>query len=371
VLGSALWTAWLSGIWQVQGGDYAKDYAASMNALLAGRVGAFVANLPTNGAGGSVLLRAPFALLGKWLGSDQLAIFRFGTLGCLLVLGFVGVWLAVRLPEPRVPTSTRLGLVAIYAGAPALLEAVFYGHPEEPLGAALAVAAVVLAGEGRSRLAGLALGLAVINKPWGVLALAPVLLVAGGAWRVALLSAGVVVGGWFLVIGLVDPARLSLAIHGAETSLVAHPQELWWPLAHNVELYPRPPAFLGAHARQIAVALAVVPALWLARRSHRHRVPVTTQTALALLSFGFALRCLLEPATHDYYQLPLVVALAAWELRARRSVAISLAVLVVLAVDFRRLNEAAAVVPFVVYLAVLLPVCRLLVAHMRGVGDGR
>ncbi len=171
VVGIAAWTAWFGGTWQVDGGDYSKDYAPAMNALLVGHLGAFFGNLPTNGAGGSVLLRAPFALLGKLAVGDQLTIYRFGSLACLLVLGALGLWLARDMRRRELPIPVCVGLVAIFAGAPALLEAVYYGHPEEPLGAALAIAAVALAGSKRPLLAGVLLGAGVfikrgVSSPW-------------------------------------------------------------------------------------------------------------------------------------------------------------------------------------------------------------
>jgi hypothetical protein len=361
----ALWSAWAGGRWQaIGGGDYSKDYAPAMNALLGGHLGAFFANLPINGAGGSVLLRAPFALLGKTLVGGQIAIFRFGTLACLLALGALGLWLARDLYRRGIALSTCVGVLALYACIPALLEAVFYGHPEEPLGAALAVAAVLLAGESRPLLAGALLGAAVINKPWGVLAIGPVLLCSQGQWTRVLLPAAGIVAAWFLAAALVDPARFLLSVHGAETSIVAHPQDLWWPLAHAVGLYRVPPAILSAHARQLAVALALAIAAALAVRARRLRTPLDTERCLALLAFGFALRCLLEPSPHDYYLLPFVVALAAWEARTRGSVAVSLTAAILLALDFRRLEEATAAVPFLLYLTVILPICALLLVAM-------
>ena len=335
-----------------------------MNALLDGHLGSFFASLPTNGAGGSVLLRAPFALLGKGLAGDQLTIFRFGALACLLALGGLGLWLAQDMRRRGIALSSCLGLVALYTCVPVLLEAVYYGHPEEPLGAALAIAAVLMAGADRPALAGSLLGMAVINKPWGVLALGPVLLCAPDRRVRVLLPAGAILGSWLLAAGLIAPARLLLSIHGAETSIVAHPQNLWWPLAHTVRLYPLPPAILSAHARQLAVALALITAAMLAVRARRSRAPVGLERCLALLAFGFALRCLLEPSPHDYYELPFVVALAAWEIRARGSVSLSLIAAILLALDFRRLEEATATVPFVLYLAVLLPICALLLFSM-------
>jgi len=361
----SLLSAWSEGGRQaVMGGDYSKDYAPAMNALLGGHLGAFFANLPTNGAGGSVLLRAPFALVGRIVAGDQLAIFRFGALACLLALGAMGLWLARDMYRRGTPRATCIGVIALYACVPALLEAVFYGHPEEPLGAALAVAAVLAAGADRPLLAGMLLGAVVMNKPWGVLAIGPVLLCAPGQWRRVLLPSAAIVGVWLLSAGLVAPARLLLSVHGAETSIVAHPQDLWWPLAHTVGLYPLPPAILSAHARQLAVALALATAAVLALRARRAHAPVGIERCLALLAFGFALRCVLEPSPHDYYLLPFVVALAAWEVRARGSVAMSLTAAILLALDFRRLEEAPATIPFLLYLAVLLPLCALLLAGM-------
>jgi hypothetical protein len=274
--------------------------------------------------------------------------------------------LAADMRRKGAPLPTRLGVVALYAAAPALLEAVYYGHPEEPLGAALTVAAVLVAASERPVLAGCLLGAAVINKPWGVFALGPVLLCAPRQHLRVLLPAGAIVGGWFTVAAVTAPSRFLLAVHGAETSIVAHPQDLWWPLAHTVGFYPLPPAIISAHARQLAVVLALVTAVALAIRARRSRTPLSADGALALLAFGFALRCLLEPATHDYYQLPFVVALAAWETRARRSVAISLVATVVLAFDFGRLDEYTGAIPFAVYLAVLLPICALLSGELLG-----
>jgi hypothetical protein len=359
-------TAWSGDALQVSGGDYSKDYEPAMNALLAGHLGGFFATIPVNGAGGSVLLRAPFAGLGRLLGGDELLSFRLGALACLLALGALAVWLARDQRRRGVPLAARIGLVALCAAAPALLEAVSLGHPEEPLGAALCLAAVLAAGSDRALLAGALLGAAVINKPWGVLAIGPVLLCAPTGRRGLLIAlAGAIVGCWLASAALIDPARLLRSLHGAEASIVAHPQDLWWPLSHMDGLYAVPPSLLASHARQLAVALGMAAAVALAARALRTRTPVETGRCLALLAFGFALRCLLEPSNHGYYQIPLLVALVAWELHVRRSVAISLAATFLLALDFGRLNESAtATTSYVLYLAVLAPICALLIAAM-------
>ena len=368
VIGVAVATVWSGAdASQVTGGDYAMDYQTAMNALLGGHMGAFFAHLPTNGAGGSLLLRAPFAGLAKLFGGGQLLIFRLGALACLLALGALGVWLAGRMRRRGIALGARVGLVALCAATPTLLEAVSLGHPEEPLGAALCVAAVLAADRDRPLLAGLLLGAAVINKPWGVLAVGPVLLCAPAQLRRIVGPAAAIVGCWLAAGALVAPGRMLAALHGAETSIVAHPQDLWWPLSHMDGLYSVPPALLSAHARQLAVALALASAVALALRALRSSAPLGVRQCLALLAFGFALRCLLEPSSHDYYQLPLLIALAIWEVYARRAVTIALAATLLLTLDFGRLNESAtATASYLLYLAVLLPVCVMLLADLVG-----
>ncbi|HXW58343.1 MAG TPA: hypothetical protein VEJ23_02570, partial [Solirubrobacteraceae bacterium] len=359
-------TAWQGDAWQVRGGDYSADYAASTNALLVGRIGAFFAHLPVNGAGGSILLRAPFSELGRLIIGDQLAIYRFGALMCLLALGALGLYLAADTRRGALPWAAVVGVIALLAGAPAALEAVVFGHPEEALGAALCVGAVLAADAGAPGVAGAALGLALVNKPWGVLAVAPVLLCARAQWRRALWPAATILGCWLLADLLVAPSHALLTVAGAQASIVAHPQDVWWPLSHMDGLYPVPPALLADHARTLAVLLALVAAGALVLRARGARIAIDGRRCLALLALGFALRCLLDPSDHVYYELPFVVALGAWELRAHRSLVISLATTILLRLDFGRLGQDAATIPYVLYLAIVLPLCAMLLADLLG-----
>ena len=63
-----------------------------------------------------------------------------------------------------------------FSANPVTLYALQDGHAEELLGAVLCVAAVLAAQRGRGGLAALALGLAIANKQWALLAIGPVLL---------------------------------------------------------------------------------------------------------------------------------------------------------------------------------------------------
>jgi len=57
------------------------------------------------------------------------------------------------------------------------MRALEIGHPEEVLEGVLCVAALLAAGANRAPLAGVFLGLAIANKPWAVLAAAPMVIV--------------------------------------------------------------------------------------------------------------------------------------------------------------------------------------------------
>ena len=298
-------------------GDYPQQFAAPISALIGGHpVGMFAAS-PIEGAGGSVPLTAPAALIAKLFGAGSLGSFRMVALYCILACALVGLVLArnaIRRGVPRLAAATALGLFVL---TPAVLEAVRFGHPEEALGAALCIAAVLLAGGNRPALAGVALGLAAMNKPWGILAAAPALLAApGGRVRLGLAAAAIVVG-WEGAFALLAPGRFSEMIAWASSPIVAHPYNVWWPLAH---LRPEPgvtptyfaPGLLARHGRELTAVLAPVLAIPLARRPGR-----SLDGCLALLALVLLARCLLDPGDHIYYHVPFVLALAAWEVRTR------------------------------------------------------
>ena len=123
VLLAAVYVAWLGFRVQTMG-DYPVDYAPAMNALLAGHVSAFFNHLPTNGAGASLLLRVPGALLGKLLIGGQHAVFRFGALECMLLVGVLGLYLAHRMRIAGQPRRARLCVVGLLLAVPAILDAI-------------------------------------------------------------------------------------------------------------------------------------------------------------------------------------------------------------------------------------------------------
>ena len=365
VLG-AVWVAWLGFRTQVMG-DYRNWFAPSTNALLAGHVGSFFSLLPTDGAGGSVLLRAPFSLLGKELVGGQRAIFRFGALACVLATVATALPLIRTMREAGRPPLARAALVALFLLTPAVLDAIFFGHPEEPLGAALCIGSVLLAAGGRSDLAGGLLGLAIINKPWGVLAVLPALLAARGG-RIRLLGiAALIAGGWTAATYVGSPSNFRHSLLTSSSAVVAHPQDLWWPLARlhvaagNTPWYS-PPALVGAHARMLAVLAAIPLAVPIARRRERG-----ADDALALLALLFLLRCALDPSNHVYYQVPFVLVFAAWEARVRGAPLLSLASLGGFWFVFHTVSGTGSLTAqFIAYTALVTPLAALLVAVILG-----
>ncbi len=351
-------------------GDYRAEAAPAMHALLAGHLHGFFALQPPYG--GSLLLRAPFALLAKALGGGELAIYRGGALLCVLACGLLGALLATRLRRPGQGLALWLLPLLLCALAPLITDAIRYGHPEEALGGALCVGAVLLAADGRSTLAGLALGLAIVNKQWAVLALIPALLAVpaiGGRLRGRLRLFG-------LAAGL--PAAQLLAVHlelrggafglvsGAQQAGYAHSFDIWWPLAHasrhlGVGSPPfwitnwSPPALIASHAHELIVVLCVPLALLTVGR-RGWRLPV--DLSLALLALLFLLRCMLDPQDLFYYHLPFVLALVAWEAHVRRGVPwLSVGALVLLYVVFNVVgaSDAHTWAGFATYLAVTVP----------------
>src|SRR5437870_8143913 len=83
-------------------GDYPTDAGPTIDALLHGDLHRALASQPIMGAF-AVLVRLPFAALAKALGGGELAVYRLGSLPCLLALGLLGLALAREMLKRGVP----------------------------------------------------------------------------------------------------------------------------------------------------------------------------------------------------------------------------------------------------------------------------
>jgi hypothetical protein len=321
------WAQLTSYLWT----DYELANEGPLRSLVHGHLADFFQTAPIEGP--SLLLRSPFALMAWLWGGSDMAVYRMVAVPGLLA----GVVLAVTLWElrrRRYPEARwSLLVVALVAGNPLLLPALEIGHPEEMLGVALCVGAVLAALHKRPWLAAVLLGLALGNKAWAVLAVGPVLLALDRRrWSVLALASGI-------AVVFVAPFLLAEASRGAVTSAggtdgVFQPWQVWWPLGEHghaihgffgmaKEGYRVAPSWI-AHVTHPLIAFLVVPATLLWRR--RHGAGPASADVLLLLALLFLARCVLDAANNSYYHLPFLIALAAWEaLQRERPPVLSLA----------------------------------------------
>ena len=323
-LGSAT-LAWL-GLYGFAWNDYEVEARPAFEALVHGHLTEFLRLAPAYG--GSLVLRAPFALLSDLWGGGALAVYRLVALPCLLAAAALGVWLVAGMRRRRAGALARAVVLALCVANPLTLNALEVGHPEELLGGALCVAAVLLATRGRALWAGLLLGAAIANKEWALVALVPVLL-ALPARRVlcALVAAGV--AGAILAPPALVHAGAFVALTRATatpSSAIFQPWQVWWFLGHHGPVvrgtfgrikpgYRTGPSWTGtvSHPLILAIALPLGGLLW-----WRRRAAVAEREALLLLALLLLARCMLDTWDTAYYMLPFLLALTTWECRGAR-----------------------------------------------------
>jgi hypothetical protein len=316
--------AWL-GLYGFAWSDYETEAQPAFTALTHGHVLEFLRLAPAYG--GSLIERAPFALLPGLWGGGALAVYRAVAVPCLFATALLGVWLVARMRGAGSPRLARAVTLAVCVANPLTLRALEVGHPEELLGACLCVAAVLLAagrapGRERALLVGVLLGLAIANKEWALLATGPVLLALAPGRRLwCLASAGVSAALVLVPLALVSSGGFLASTRAAaapSASVIFQPWQLWWFFGHHGALvhglfgavkpgYRVAPAWTGAisHPLVLLAGLAIAAALW--RRALRE------QDALLALTLALLLRCLLDTWDTSYYTIPFLLALLAWE----------------------------------------------------------
>jgi hypothetical protein len=324
--GAAATVAWLT-LYGFAWNDYDNEAAPAYAALVSGHIIRFLQLAPAYG--GSLIERAPFAVLPALWGGGALAVYRLAAFPCLLASVLFGVWLVARMrASGRTRLARSLALFLCVAN-PMTLPAMEIGHPEELLGAVLCVVAVLLALEDRALWAGVVLGLAVANKDWALVAAGPVLLALSHRRLAALAAAGATTALVLAPLLAVQAGGFTAATTAlaTRTGPIFQPWQLWWFLGSHGQVvrgtfgaikpgYRTPPAWLGTFPHVLIVAL-VVPLTWL-----RARQPRTRDAALLLLALLLLLRCALDPWNTDYYALPFLFALLTWETMHRAEPAV-------------------------------------------------
>ena len=302
-----------------------------LDALVHGDLATFFHAAPIEGP--SLLLHAPFALASWLWGGSSMAIYRMVAVPGLLAGVVLGVVLWALREERQPAARWSLLVVLLAAGNPLTLKALEVGHPEELLGAALCVGAVLAALWQRPWLAAVLLGLALANKAWAVLAIGPVLLaLQGRRWTVFALACGI--AAMFVAPFLLSGSSRGSVLSAGGTDAVFQPWQIWWPLGqhgHAVTGFfgmPHPgyrvaPSWIAPITHPL-IAVLVVPATLLWRR--RHGTGAASADVLLLLALLLLARCVLDVANNAYYHLPFLMALLAWEaLQRKRPPVLSLA----------------------------------------------
>jgi hypothetical protein len=237
------------------------------------------------------ILLAPASALAQALGltgppvATPTSWLLLGTAGALVVFPLLA---AVGSILPAARRGLRVQLAAmLLVFVPA---AVFYGHFEDVLAAALLAAAVRLGRDGRWLYGALAVGAAVACKQWALLAV-PLLIpgVPRSQWRTVLLGSA-------FIPFLLGVFTLAADWSHASRALLDPPT---WPA------YGHPALWVDAHAESLATAvpraILLTGTLVLAwrLRARPGLVPLLAGLGVALLA-----RCFLEPVLHPYYACP-------------------------------------------------------------------
>ena len=298
-------------------GDYPNDAGSAVAALA---VGSFrrAAAVPFLMGPLSIVIRAPFAWAADRVGASALGVYRAGIVPCLLATYALGIVLAQRARARSGLDSLPLVVVVLATLSPASVAAVQMGHPEEALGGALCVAAVMLAIGERPFWAGVTLGLAVATKQWALVAVVPVVLAAPARPRRRLLLIAAATAAVFYVpfVAGNPQAFLTATRIEAHVESAATPETIWLLASHPKEVHVAGSPVLTYHALPrwvppMSHALIVVLGIPLGLILWRRRL--NTADPLALLALVFLARCVLDPVDQDYFHLPFLLALLAWE----------------------------------------------------------
>ena len=297
----------------IVGGD---NPAPAIGALVHGDIARLLSVQPVMGLV-SLLIRAPVAALAAPLHWSGLTTYQLGALVCLLPgLALVACVLSDSSLLSRARLACVLGAALILL-SPATHNALWSGHPEEPLAAVLATASVVAAQRQARGVAAVCLGLAVGTKQWAVVAALPVLVALDRARLRAALIAGAVALA-MSVPAMLDPSAFAAQSHGVFGSHLTNQFSAWWfagapvavphGLAAAAPVRRLPFGLTRSPASLVPLAVLVGVVAWLRRA--RPQLGIEPLALLALLELA---RCLTDPLPLSYYYVPVLISLAAYE----------------------------------------------------------
>jgi len=299
------------------------DPGASIEALSHGDLKGFFANQPSMGSF-SLLVRTPPAIVAA---GNDLAVYRSGVFICVLAAGLLGVFLAMSMLRHGRPWTVWALLGTACVVNPLTYQAAYWGHPEEVLGAVLAVGAVIAAGRRHWLIGALMLAAALATKQWAALAVVPALIAAPAGTRVRLAVTCAALAAVLTVPMLAaDPDRFRAAQENVSSASdytnTVTATNLWWLVSSEstgegidpegklriLKQYSLPDA-TGRVLHLGVIAAALIVCLLYARRRGRGN----PDDLLQLVALLFLLRCVLDPLTFSYHHAPFLIALIAFE----------------------------------------------------------
>ncbi len=345
--------------------DFHAELWPAYQALYAGHLRSFVSLSPSYI--GAVVWRAPFALVAMALGAGWRVTYFATAVPCLAAIPLFGVWYASHgTPAPR-----RRQVMVLFAAVAVVDPVVWYagilGHPEELVGAVLALAAVLFAAERRIIIALGLVALAVLNKP-GLIEIVPVVVAARRAWYSGvLLALGVAGAGFYALLNLTTvfnglhlPA--SLTDGGITAGGGFYPFQLLWGLGANSYLV------VHEHALFPLVSVGLV-GVWLLR-CHLVLGPRTVtdlrREALWLAALLLLVRTALEPWDNTYYNIPFVLCLLCLDGPGVPVAAVAASLGVLLLVPTNRIIPLSPSAQAAVYAIVVIPVLGALLWRTLG-----
>ena len=330
-----------AGVAMEPGLDYFSDAGPAIDTLVRGNYDEFFASQPLMGTF-SLLVRAPF--VAAVFHSSETSVYLIGVLPCLFATIALGLVLSRSLADRGASTAAQGVVAGLAVINPMTFRAIHWGHPEELLAGALCVAALLAALRQRELLAGILLGLAISTKQWAVLAVLPTLLAASNHRLLLGCAAAAVTGVFTLPPLLLDPGAFERVAAGAAArdagAAITTPWNVWWPLSDLAAMdAPGPRYYLPTeissltHPLIVLSALPLSAALW--RRRDRRR-----DDALLLLTLLLLMRCLLDQWNNDYYHVPFMLSLLAWESVRRTGVPyLTVGVSILLGLSFWRQQD--------------------------------
>ncbi len=260
---------------------------------------------------GSLVLRAPFALVPTIWGGGPREMFFAAALPCVFAVSGFCVWLAIQPQGRRVGPGSLLAPLVLCIFSPVAIIALGGGHPEELLGGVLCVAAVICAARGRPGSAAVLIMLAVINKPWALAAVPVVLVVMPEIPRRALALLACAAGAVLALAAVADSHGVSAILQIGQIGAIFNPPQLLWFFGRH--------AWIVQHARvEILVLAIVLSVLWRWRRFPVSPPAAAVPEALLLLALVLFARAAFDPWNNLYYHAPFLFALIAYEATSKR-----------------------------------------------------